>query len=1041
MAFSRFFIDRPIFAWVIAIIIMLAGAIAATGMPIGLYPNIAPPSVRVSARYTGADPDTLQNAVTQVIEQQLAGLDNLLYFGSTSSADGSVAITVTFAAGTDPDTAQVQVQNKVQQAIPQLPTEVQQQGITVAKSQAAQILVVALYDVSGRYTSRDISDYLVSTLQDPLSRVTGVAEVRVFGTQYAMRIWLDPYKLQSFSLMPSDVRAAVLAQNVQVSAGALGAQPVVEGQELNVTVTAQSRLQSVAEFEDIVLKSSPGGATVRLRDVARVELGSDAYVISSMVNGYPASGLGILPTPGANALEMVEEAKRRVALLEPKFPPGLKLNYVVDTTQFIRQSIAQVVETLVEAILLVILVMYLFMQSWRTTLVPAIAVPVVLLGTLGILSVAGYSINTLTLFALVLSIGLLVDDAIVVAENVERVMREKGLGAREATLRSMEEITGALIGIGLVLTAVFLPMAFFGGSTGVIYRQFSVTIVSAMALSILCALVLTPALCATLLRPLEKPAAARPSLRTRFFAAFNRGFEATRNWYGRRLDAMMRWRKAVMAIYAVIVAVLGWLFWIMPTGFLPTEDQGTIITQVVLPPGTVQARTIAVTREIIRYFKEKDLAPFTFAIAGSGGAAQSSAGVWEHLPEWHDRPKGYPGADFIARRTTRFFSKTPDARIYSNVPPSVQELGNATGFDIQMQDRGNLGHARFMKERDRLLELAAKNPLLFSVRASGLDDGTQLHLKIDKAKANALGISLSDANATLSAAWGGTFLNNFIDRGRIKRVYMQGEAPFRMDPEDLGKWHVRTREGEMAPFTSFATMEWVIGPAVLTRYNGFPSLQIQGQPAPGVSTGTALKEMDKLFKQLSPGIDYELTGLSLQEAQSGEQAPLLYALSALIIYLCLAALYESWLIPVPVMMVIPLGMIGAVLAVMARGMFNDIYFQVGLLTIIGLSAKNAILIVEFAAEAWRHGTDARQAALDAARMRLRPILMTSVAFVAGVTPLAIATGAGAASQNDIGTGVIGGMITGTVLAVFFVPVFFALVSNRKAPPRTAAPQT
>ncbi len=1027
MALSRFFIDRPVFAWVIAMVIMLAGGIAALSLPVAQYPNIAPPSVRVTARYPGADAETVQDSVTQIIEQQLSGLDRLLYFSSASATDGSVSIVVTFAPDTNPDTAQVQVQNKVQQAVPQLPTEVQQLGITVAKSQAAQLLVVALYDVSGRYNNRDISDYLISKLQDPLSRVDGVGQINVFGAQYAMRLWLDPYKLRSFSLMPSDVRSAVLAQNVQVSAGSLGAQPTPEDQELNVTVTAQSRMQAREEFEDIILKTSPDGAVVRLRDVGRVELGAESYNISSTVNNYPASGLAVLPAPGANALAMVDEVKRRVHALEPSFPPGLKLNFVVDNTIFIRQSIHRVVETLIEAILLVVLVMYLFLQNWRTTLVPAVTVPVVLLGTFGVLAMMDYSINTLTLFALVLAIGLLVDDAIVVVENVERIMREEGLSPRDATLKSMTEITGALIGIGLVLTAVFLPMAFFGGSTGVIYRQFSVTIVAAMGLSILCALALTPAMCATLLKPAD-PQMHKPG---RFFDAFNRGFERMCGWYHAQLGRIMGHARAMMLAYLGIVVTMAALFWQMPTAFLPVEDQGTIVSQVNLPMGSVQPRTMAVTREVVNYFRKTDKAPFVFVIAGSGGssgASQSAAGVWEHLPDFEERDASNANAETVARRSTRHFARLRDARVVSFVPPSVQELGNASGFDIQMQDRGNLGHARLMAARDKLLELAARSPLLASVRHSGLDDAAQLHLSIDRTRANMLGVSLADANATLSTAWGGTFINNFIDRGRVKRVYMQGDVPFRRSPEDLGRWHVRTASGAMAPFSAFATAEWRVGPAILTRYNGFPSLQIQGMPAPGVSTGTALKEMARLFRELPPEVGYELTGLSFQEAASGAQAPLLYALSVLIIYLCLAALYESWIIPVSVMLVIPLGVIGAILAASLRGLFNDIYFQVGLLTIIGLSAKNAILIVEFAVDARRRGATVLHAAMEAARLRLRPILMTSMAFIAGVMPLALAHGAGAASQNDIGTGVIGGMVTATVLAVVFVPVFFLLVS-------------
>ena len=1033
MGLSRFFIDRPVFAWVLAIVIMLAGGIAAFSLPVAQYPTIAPPAVLVSTFYPGADAETLQNSVTQVIEQQLTGLDNLLYFSSASNADGSVSITATFAAGTNPDIAQVQVQNKVQQAIPQLPAQVQQQGITVQKSLPNFILIVAVYDTSGRYNNVDIADFITSKMQDPLSRVTGVGNVQVFGSQYAMRIWMDPYKLHDYGLMPSDVSNAIKAQNTQVSAGSLGAQPAVPGQELNATVTAQSQLQTPEQFRNIILKTDTSGAVVRLSDVARVELGAENYAIKSLFNGRPASGAAITLAPGANALKTVDAVKAKADAMRSQLPPGMQLSYPIDNTDFIRLSIRQVVETLVVAIILVVLVMYIFLQNWRTTLVPAIAVPVVLLGTFGILAATGYSINTLTLFALVLVIGLLVDDAIVVVENVERIMREERLPPREATLKSMTEITGALIGIGLVLTAVFLPMAFFGGSTGVIYRQFSVTIVSAMLLSIMCALVLTPALCATLLKPYSE-AHARSGLLGPFFDWFNRNFERMRDSYRGGLTRTLNHGRLMMTAYAGIVALLVLLFVRLPTGFLPGEDQGFVISLITLPTGATQDRTMEVANQVGQYFltTEKKNVDFVFTVAGFSfvGAGQNAGIAFTRLSDWNKRPGKQNSADAVAARAFGRFMTLPTAQVFSIVPPADQELGTSNGFEIELEDRGSLGHDGLIQARNQLLGLAAQDRATFAqVFPNSLDDTPQLHIDIDQEKANALGISTASANATLSAAWGGNFVNNFIDRSRVKRVYMQGDAPFRMSPQDLDRWYVRTATGAMAPFSSFATANWTVGPTTLTRYNGFGSIDIQGVPAAGVSTGTALKEVDKLFQKLPAGVGYELTGLSFQEQASGAQAPALYGLSIFIIYLCLAALYESWAIPLSVMLVIPLGVIGAVMAAKFRGLFNDIYFQVGLLTTIGLSAKNAILIVEFAVDNEKKGQKAMEAAMNAARVRLRPILMTSIAFIAGVSPLALATGAGAGSQNDIGTGVIGGMLTATILAIFFVPVFFVLVNK------------
>ncbi len=1033
MLLSKFFVDRPVFAWVIAIAIMISGAIAALTLPVSQYPTIAPPAVVVNAVYPGADAATLQNSVTQIIEQQLTGLDNLLYFSSASNANGSTSITATFSPGTDPDVAELQVQNKVQQAVAQLPTQVQALGVTVAKAQANFLLVIGLYDQSNRMSSRDVADFLISKMQDSLLRVPGVATAITFGSQYAMRVWLDPYKLYNYGLEPSDIIAAIKAQNVQVSAGSIGAQPAVPGQVLNATVTAQSELHTAEQFRDIILKSSASGAVVHLSDVARVELGTDNYAVTAMMNGYPASGMAITPAPGANALKLVEAVKARARALEPSFPAGLKLVFPVDNTEFIRLSIRDVALTLMEAILLVILVMYIFLQNWRTTLIPAVAVPVVLLGTFGVLAIAGYSINTLTLFALVLVIGLLVDDAIVVVENVERIMREEGLPPREATLRSMHEITGALIGIGLVLTAVFLPMAFFGGSTGVIYRQFSVTIVAAMLLSILVALVLTPALCATLLKPLH-PGGDPKNLLGKLFLTFNSNFERFRSWYRRRLEVVLDRTAGMIAGYAAIVAVLALLLAYLPTAFLPDEDQGFMFNLINLPGNSSLQATETVVKKVTSYYttSERRNVDIAFSISGFSflGIGQNTGIVFVKLHDWSKRHGDVNAVPAIVQRATGAFRRTiTGGQVFAVAPPAVRELGNSTGFDLEMEDRANLGHARLIQARNMLLKLAAADPKLQSVRPANLDDSPQLHIDIDQEKSQTLGVTTADANATLSAAWGGIFVNNFIDRDRVKRVYIESDAPYRMTAEDLGRWYVRGANGAMAPFSSFAKARWSVGPISLTRYNGLPSIEIQGSGARGVSSGSALQEMAKLFQRLPAGIGYELTGLSFQEAQSASQAPALYALSILVIYLFLAALYESWAIPLSVVLVIPLGVIGAVAAASARGLFDDIFFQVGILTTIGLSAKNAILIVEFAVEKARKGANAREAALEGARLRLRPILMTSIAFVAGVIPLALATGAGAHSQNDIGTGVIGGVVSATLLAIFFVPVFFQLIDK------------
>jgi multidrug efflux pump len=1061
MGLSQFFIERPVFAWVIAIVIAMSGVLAINILPITQYPTIAPPAVSVVATYPGADAQTVQNSVTQVIEQQLTGVDNLLYFSSSSSSSGQVQITATFAPGTNPDIAQVQVQNKVQQALPELPQVVQQSGITVLKSQSSFLLVVALYDDSGRYTNIDVSDFIASKLQDPISRVSGVGQVQVFGSPYAMRIWLDPFKLNSYGLTPTDVQAAILAQNVQVSAGEIGAQPAVKGQELDATVTAQSRLETPDQFRDIVLKSSAGGAIVRIKDVARVELGAQSYSVVSRMNGKPAAGLAIQLAPGANALKTADAVKAKAQELVATFPPGMKLAFPIDNTTFIRISIRDVIKTLIEATLLVVVVMFIFLQHWRTTLIPAIAVPVVLLGTFGVLAAAGYSINTLTLFALVLAIGLLVDDAIVVVENVERVMREEGLPPKEATKKSMREITGALIGIALVLSAVFLPMAFFGGSTGVIYRQFSITIVSAMVLSITVALILTPALCATLLKPVPKE--GEPEQHGRlyavfggFFTWFNRTFDHGVKRYRELLERFLGWVTPALLIYGAIIVVLVVLFARLPTAFLPEEDQGSMLTVITLPVGATQSRTMDIAKQVEHYYltDEKKNIETLFIVTGFSvaGQGQNTGIAFAHLRDWSQRPGTENRAQAIVQRALKHFRTIRDAQIFALIPPAVQELGQSSGFDVEMEDLGGLGHDGLMKARGQFMGLASHDPLLSAVRPNGLDDTAQLHIDIDRDKAEALGVSVADIDATLNAAWGGLYVNDFIDRGRVKRVYVQADAPYRMLPDDLYRWYVRgaassTGTGTsaaMAPFSSFASFKWTVGPAKLERYNGQGSIELQGSPAPGQSSGAAMDEVEKLFKQLPHGIGFEWTGLSYQERQAGSQTYLLYGISVFVVFLLLAALYESWSIPLSVMLVIPLGIVGALLAATLRGLYNDIYFQVGLLTTMGLSAKNAILIVEFAVDAQKRGESIRDAALEGARLRLRPILMTSLAFIAGVLPLAISNGAGAASQNDIGTGVIGGMLSGTALAIFFVPLFYEVVrerlTDRKNPkPEPAAP--
>jgi hydrophobe/amphiphile efflux-1 (HAE1) family protein len=1026
----NFFIDRPIFAWVLAIVVMLAGALAVTTLPVAQYPTIAPPAISITATYPGASADTAQSAVTQVIEQQLSGIDHLLYFGSESDSDGSMTITVYFEQGTNPDIAQVQVENKLQLATPLLPIEVQQQGLRVAKATRNFLLVIGFYSSDGSMSSEDVSDYIASHVQDPISHTPGVGDYQLFGTQYAMRIWLDPAKLNSYGLTPVDASNALRAQNLQVPSGELGGLPSLRGQRLHATIVGPQRLTNADEFGRVLLKVNTDGSQVRLRDVAHIGLGAESYAIHTEYNGRPAAGLGIKLATGANALDTAQAVRATMDKLAPYFPPGLQLIYPYDTTPFVRVSIDEVVKTLFEAIVLVFLVIYLFLQNFRATLIPTIAVPVVLLGTFAVLAAAGYSINTLTMFGMVLAIGLLVDDAIVVVENVERLMEEDKLSPKEATRRSMKEITGALVGIALVLSAVFLPMAFFSGSTGVIYRQFSITIISAMGLSVAVALIFTPSLCAALLRP---RAAGAVEHERGFFGWFNRGFTRMNRGYERGVSHVTRRTGRFLLVYIAIVVAMGLLFARVPRSFLPDEDQGILFVQVAGPPGSPTELTQRALNEARDYFlkDEKDLVSGVFTVNGFsfGGHGQNAGLVFVRLKEWSERPGATNSVFALAARANHHFRQIRAAMVVAFPPPAALELGNATGFDFELEDRGNIGHEALMQARGQLLRIASKDSAIGLIRPNGLNDEPQYKLDFDWEKASALGLAISNVNDTLGAAWGSAYVNQFIDRNRVKRVFMQGDPESRMLPQDMDRWYVRNGAGQMVPFSAFASAHWTVGSPKLERYNGTSSLELLGAPAPGRSTGDALAAMEAAVAKLPKGLGYEWTGLSYEEKRSGSQAPALYVLSLTVVFLCLAALYESWSIPFAVMLVVPLGIIGTIVATLLRGLGNDVFFQVGLLTTVGLSAKNAILIVEFAKENYERGMDLIEATVAAARQRLRPILMTSLAFILGVLPLAIATGAGAGGRIAIGTGVIGGMLTATLLAVFLVPVFFISVRS------------
>jgi multidrug efflux pump len=1028
---SRFFIDRPIFAWVIAIIVMITGGLAVVTLPVRQYPAIAPPQIGIQLNYAGASAQTVQDTVVQVIEQQLNGIDNLDYINAESNSDGSAVMTLTFSQGTVPDTAQVQVQNKLQLALPLLPQEVQQAGIRVNKPARNFLIVLGFISNDNSMSNEDLTDYVATNLLDPLNRTKGVGDVTIFGAQYAMRIWVDPAKLNNYGLTTGDVVAAIRAQNVQVSVGAIGGLPATPGTAINASIIGPTRLSNAEQFRDILMRVNADGSQVRIGDVARVSLNSESYTRDTRYNGKPAAGVAVRLAAGQNALDTVAGIHETLDRLAPFFPRGFEIVYPLDTTPFVRTSIKEVVKTLFEAVVLVFLVMYLFLQNVRATLIPTIAVPVVLLGTFGVLSAFGFSINTLTMFGMALSIGLLVDDAIVVVENVERVMSEDGLPPREATRKSMDQITGALVAIALVLAAVFVPMAFFGGSIGVIYRQFSITLVSAMSLSVLVALILTPALCATILKPLPPSGHVE---HTGFFRWFNRVFDKGRHNHERGLAAMLRRPKRSMLVYGTLVLVMGLLFTRIPTSFLPNEDPGFMYAQVQTPPGASKERTQAVLDQAQQYLshEEKDSVEGVLTVAGFNfaGTGQNSGFLFIKLRDWDERKKDSQSVQAIVERANKFFGTIKEANIIAVPPPAVLELGNTAGFDLMLQDRGGLGHDAFLAARNQLLAEAAKNPALAGVRPNGVEDAPQFKLDIDREKASALGLSISDVNQTLQTGWASTYVNDFIDHGRVKRVYVQGDPQSRMQPEDLNRWYVRNKDGGMVPFSAFGTGEWTYGPQKLVRFNGVPAFQIQGAPAPGRSSGEAMDAMEAIVAKLPTGTGFEWNGLSYEEKKSGSQAPLLYALSLAIVFLCLAALYESWSIPGTVLLIVPLGVLGAVVATLSRGLTNDAYFQVGLLVTIGLAAKSAILIVEFAKTNFDHGMGLVDSVMQATKQRLRPIIMTSLAFMSGVLPLAIASGAGSGAQHAVGTGVIGGMLAGTFLAVFYVPVFFVVILRR-----------
>ena len=1027
---SNFFINRPIFSWVLAIIVMMAGALALFKMPIEQYPNIAAPSVSISTSLPGASAQALENSVTQVIEQSLTGIDSVRYFSATSDSDGNVSINLSFEPKTNPDIAQVQVQNRLQSAMPLLPQEVQQQGVRVRKSNNNFLVVIGLYSEDDSVSEGELGDILLSDIKDSIARINGVGDVTTFGNPRAMRIWVNPQKLFSYKLSTADVIAAIKAQNADVSAGQLGGLPAVKGQQLNATITSQSKLRTVDDFKKIILRANKNGAQIRLQDVAKVELGLLSYSTEAHYKQHPAAGMAVILASGANALVTADAVKSKMAELSKNLPKGVRVIYPYDSTPFIKLSIAGVVETLLEAIFLVFLVMLLFLQNFRATLIPTIAVPVVLLGTFGILFACGFTINTLTMFATVLAIGLLVDDAIVVVENVERIMHEEGLSPKEATIKSMKQITSALIGIAMVLSAVFVPMAFFGGSAGAIYRQFSITIVSAMGLSVLVALILSPSLCATILKPEKKN---KKLAENKFLNAFNAKLDLLRNFYTNSSNKIIKRSLRFFMVYVVMIGGLLFLFRSLPTSFLPTEDQGMMYLMVNTPSGSSLERTQESLKKVEEYFlnKEQENIEHLFTVSGfsTAGRGQNAGFGFIGLKDWSKRERPDQTVMAISGRAMGALSKIKDASVFTFFPPPIRELGNASGFDLQLLDRGGLGHDALIAARNQLLAAASKNPLLIGVRPNGLNDMAQYKLEIDYKKATSLGVSIADINQTLQTAWGSTYVNDFLDKNRIKKVYLQGDAEYRMNPEDLKKWYVKNSSGQMVSFSSFATAHWIYGSPKLERFNGVASVNIQGGPVPGVSSGVAMSEMERMVRELPAGIDFTWSGISYEEKASGSQTLGLYLISLIVVFLSLAALYESWSVPFSVILVVPFGIFGALVSSIMFKMSNDVYFQVGLLTTIGLSAKNAILIVEFAKHLYDEGHDVIESTLIAIKLRFRPIIMTSMAFMLGITPLAIAHGAGSASQRAIGVGVMGGMFAATFFATLFVPMFFVLVQR------------
>ena len=1029
---AKFFIFRPIFAWVISLIIMISGVVSLYLLPVEQYPDIAPPQINIFATYTGASAQTVENSVTQIIEQQLTGLDGMLYFSSSSSSSGRSRISIVFNQGVNPDIAQVQVQNKVEQILSKLPDDVQRQGVRVYKSQTDFLMLASVYDSTGKANRTDISDFLVSNLQDSIARIDGVGEVTVYGGQYAMRIWLDPYKLEKYNLIPLDIQNAINAQNSQASAGRLGAMPTLDNQQLSVTVTARSMFENVDEFENIILKTSLDGSSVKIKDVARVEIGAQSYNNVTALNGYPASGISIQLASGANAVSTSKKVKEFLQNAQTFFPEGYKVAYPRDTTLFIQASINEVVKTLIEAIILVVFVMFLFLKNFRATLIPAIAVPVVILGTFAILNILGFTINTLTMFALVLAIGLLVDDAIVVVENVERNMKELGLSAKEATIISMQEVTSALIGITTVLSVVFLPMAFFKGSTGVIYQQFSVTIISSMVLSVIVALTLTPALCATILKPHSEKSSG-------FIFKFNQYFEAFTKKYTSWIEKIIKFPKRWAIFYLIIVVVASYIFIKLPTSFLPKEDQGSLMVQYTLPVGAVASRTVDVANIIRDYFlnEEKEALNTIFTISGfsSRSSGQNVGTAFISLKSWDERNSKELHVDSISKRAMMAFNNPNskyfirDARVFAINPSVIQGLGSSDGFEFQLLASSNISREELRDVKDAILQEAKTNSNINSVRADGTEESPQLKISYDVQKALSLGLNLRDIDTTLSAAWGGIYVNDYIDRNRIKRVYIQGDAPFRSAPEDLYKWKVRNSAGTMTPFSEFSKFSWEYGPEELTRFNGFMSYEIQGSAATGISSGVAMSEMEKIANKNANGTMYAYSGSSYQEKIASNQSLLLYAISILVVFLCLAALYESWSVPFSVLLVVPLGVLGVVLAVYFRDLSNDVYFQVALLAVMGLASKNAILIVEFINSAYKNGMNLVEASILGAKLRLRPIIMTSLAFIAGIIPLAISSGAGANSRIAIGTAILGGTLSATILAIFFVPLFYIFIKS------------